>query len=57
MKYEKILLVCIMIMLMLASACANVEMTSNPNTSSEPKSETDESIIPKTHPFIVLKKV
>jgi len=44
---KKILLVCIMIMLMLASACANVEMTSNPNTSSEPKSETDESIIPK----------
>ncbi|GEC90329.1 hypothetical protein [Brevibacillus brevis] len=44
---KKILLVCIMIMLMLASACGNVEMTSNPNTSSEPKSETDESIIPK----------
>lgn len=34
-------------MLMLASACGNVEMTSNPNTSSEPKPETDESIIPK----------
>lgn len=44
---KKILLVCIMIMLMLASACGNVEMTSNPNTSSEPKPETDESIIPK----------
>ncbi|WP_339266297.1 hypothetical protein [Paenibacillus sp. FSL R5-0470] len=44
---KKILLVCIMIMLMLASACANVEVTSKPNTSSEPKSETDESIIPK----------
>ena len=40
---KKILLVCIMIMLMLASACGSVEMTSNPNTSSE----TDESIIPK----------
>lgn len=44
---KKILLVCIMIMLMLASACGNVEMTSNPNTSNEPKPETDESIIPK----------
>ncbi|MEJ9221280.1 hypothetical protein ACXFAU_14270 [Paenibacillus glucanolyticus] len=37
---KKILLVCIMIMLMLASACGNVEMTS-------PKPEKDESIIPK----------
>ncbi|GIP58259.1 hypothetical protein MKX50_01390 [Paenibacillus sp. FSL W8-0186] len=44
---KKILLVCIMIMLMLASACGNVEMTSNPDTSSETKFETDESIIPK----------
>ncbi|WP_228745226.1 hypothetical protein [Paenibacillus sp. S150] len=44
---EKILLVCIMIMLMLVSACGNVEMTSNPNSSSEPKPATDESIIPK----------
>lgn len=44
---KKILLVCIMIMLMLASACGNVEMTSNRNTPSEPKPETDESIIPK----------
>ncbi|MBG9790542.1 hypothetical protein ABHN05_11395 [Brevibacillus laterosporus] len=44
---KKILLVCIMIMLMLASACGNVETTSNPNTSSEPKPETEESIIPK----------
>jgi len=44
---KKILLVCIMIMLMLTSACGNVEMTSNPNTSSEPKPEIDESIIPK----------
>ena len=44
---KKILLVCIMIMSMLASACGNVEMTSNPNTSSEPKPEADESIIPK----------
>ncbi|NOU67793.1 hypothetical protein GC096_27590 [Paenibacillus sp. LMG 31461] len=34
---KKILLVCIMIMLMLASACENVEMTSNQNTSSKPK--------------------
>lgn len=42
---KKILLVCIMIMLMLASACGNV--ASNPNTSSEPKPATDESIIPK----------
>ncbi|WHX31045.1 hypothetical protein QNK09_01915 [Brevibacillus agri] len=44
---KKILLVCIMIMSMLASACGNVEMTSNPNTSSEPKPEADESVIPK----------
>ncbi|MFM9276758.1 hypothetical protein ACI1P2_01840, partial [Paenibacillus sp. p-8] len=44
---KKILLVCIMIMLMLASACGNVETTSNPNTSSEPTPETDESFIPK----------
>lgn len=44
---KKIVLVCIMIMLMLASACGNVEMTSNPNTSSEPKTATDETIIPK----------
>lgn len=44
---KKIVLVCIMIMLMLASACRNVEMTSNPNTSSESKPETNESIIPK----------
>lgn len=32
---------------MLASGCGNVEMTSNPSTSSEPKSAKDESIIPK----------
>ncbi|MEK5183265.1 hypothetical protein [Paenibacillus sp. FSL P4-0288] len=44
---NKTLLACIMIMLMLASACGNVETTSNPNTSSEPKPETEESIIPK----------
>ncbi|MHA0857248.1 hypothetical protein [Paenibacillus sp. CMAA1364] len=44
---KKILLVCIMIMLMLTTACGDVEMTSNPNTSSEPKPETDKSIIPK----------
>ncbi|MDH6352558.1 hypothetical protein [Brevibacillus sp. 1238] len=44
---KKILLVCIMVMLILASACGNVEMTSNPPTSSEPKPETDESIIQK----------
>ncbi|UJF32558.1 hypothetical protein [Paenibacillus hexagrammi] len=42
---KKILLVCIIIMLLLASACGNVEITSNPNTSSEPKPGTDESII------------
>lgn len=36
-----------MLMLMLASACKNAEMTSNPNTSSESKPETDKSIIPK----------
>ncbi|AWB44733.1 hypothetical protein DCC85_11235 [Paenibacillus sp. CAA11] len=44
---KKIILLCIMIMLMLASACGNVETTSNPNTSSEPKPAKDESIIPK----------
>ncbi|MCE3198233.1 hypothetical protein [Paenibacillus sonchi] len=44
---KKTLLACIMIILMLASACGNVEKTSNPNTSSEPKPETEESIIPK----------
>ncbi|WP_379139670.1 hypothetical protein [Paenibacillus sp. sgz500992] len=43
---KKTILACMMIMLMLASACGNVEMTSNPNTSSEPKPETEESIIP-----------
>ncbi|NUU59955.1 hypothetical protein [Paenibacillus agri] len=44
---KKTLLACIMIMLMLATACGNVETTSNPNTCSEPKPETEESIIPK----------
>lgn len=44
---KKILLVCIVIMLMLASACGKVETTSNPNTSSEPKPATEESILPK----------
>ncbi|KWX74060.1 hypothetical protein AMQ84_21010 [Paenibacillus riograndensis] len=44
---KKALLACIMIILMLASACGNVEKTSNPNTSSEPKPETQEAIIPK----------
>ncbi|AIQ18431.1 hypothetical protein H70357_18305 [Paenibacillus sp. FSL H7-0357] len=43
---KKTILACMIIMLMLASACGNVEMTSNPNTSSEPKPETEESIIP-----------
>lgn len=44
---KKTILACMMIMLMLASACGNVETTSHPNTSSEPKPEMDESIIPK----------
>ncbi|OKP83006.1 hypothetical protein [Paenibacillus sp. P32E] len=44
---KKTLLACILIMLMLASACGNVETTSNPNTSSEPTPASDESIIPK----------
>ncbi|OKP93181.1 hypothetical protein A3842_00605 [Paenibacillus sp. P3E] len=44
---KKTLLACILIMLMLASACGNVETTSNPNTSSEPTPETKEAIIPK----------
>ncbi|OKP98729.1 hypothetical protein [Paenibacillus sp. P46E] len=44
---KKALLASILIMLMLASACGNVETTSNPNTSSEPTPETEEAIIPK----------
>ncbi|SLK12849.1 MULTISPECIES: hypothetical protein [unclassified Paenibacillus] len=44
---KKTILACMMIMLMLASACGNVEKTSNPNTSSEPKPETPEAIIQK----------
>lgn len=44
---KKIVLVCVVIMLMLASACGNVEMTSNTNTSSESKPQTNEPIIPK----------
>lgn len=44
---KKIFLMCIMIMLMLASACGNIEMTSNSNASIESKPETDESIVPK----------
>ncbi|GIO56938.1 hypothetical protein [Paenibacillus cineris] len=41
---KKTLLACILVMLMLASACGNV---SNPNTSSEAKPEKEESIITK----------
>ncbi|SEB10362.1 hypothetical protein [Paenibacillus sp. 276b] len=44
---KKTILACMMIMLMLASPCGNVEKTSNPNTSSEPKPETQEAIIQK----------
>lgn len=44
---KKTILACMMIMLMLVSACENVEKTSNPNTSSEPKPETPEAIIQK----------
>ncbi|MGC5770757.1 hypothetical protein [Paenibacillus pabuli] len=44
---KKTILACMMIMLMLASACGNVGKTSNPNTSSEPKPETKEAIIQK----------
>ncbi|MDR9744393.1 hypothetical protein [Paenibacillus taichungensis] len=44
---KKTILACMMIMLMLASACGNVEKTSNPNTFSEPKPETQEAIIQK----------
>ncbi|MEK3796558.1 hypothetical protein MKX42_32960 [Paenibacillus sp. FSL R7-0204] len=44
---KKTILACMMIMLMLASACGNVEKASNPNTSSEPKPETQEAIIPE----------
>ncbi|MGW7160678.1 hypothetical protein [Paenibacillus taichungensis] len=44
---KKTILACMMIMLMLASACGNVEKTSNSNTSSELKPETQEAIIQK----------
>ncbi|PIH60070.1 hypothetical protein [Paenibacillus sp. LK1] len=44
---KKTILACMMIMLMLVSACENVEKTSNPNTSSELKPETQEAIIQK----------
>lgn len=44
---KKIVLVCMMIMLMLASACGNAEMTLNPNTPRKPNPAADESIIPK----------
>lgn len=45
---KKGLLVCITIMLMLSSACENVETTSTAKNASEHESETDESIIPKS---------
>jgi len=44
---KKTILACMMIMLMLVSACENVEKTSNPSTSSELKPETQEAIIQK----------
>ncbi|MGN7470086.1 hypothetical protein [Brevibacillus sp. SAFN-007a] len=44
---KKIGWVCILMMLMLTSACGNVEMTSHPNTSSNPKPEADESMTPE----------
>ncbi|MEC0106939.1 hypothetical protein P4H27_08315 [Paenibacillus taichungensis] len=44
---KKTILACMMIMLMLVSACENVEKISNPNTSSELKPETQEAIIQK----------
>lgn len=43
---EKMLLVCIMIMVMLASAYRNIEMTINQNVSGESKPAADESVIP-----------
>lgn len=43
---EKMLLVCMMIMMMLASAYGNIERALNPNFSSEPKSALDQSVIP-----------
>ncbi|MFS0859959.1 hypothetical protein [Paenibacillus taichungensis] len=43
---KKTLLACMMIMLMLASACGKVETTSSSNTSSEPKPEAKESTSP-----------
>ena len=54
---KKRLLVYIMIMFILSSACGNTEKTSiqrTPNTSSEPKPEVNESIIPNntSEPFM-----
>ncbi|MGZ0051635.1 hypothetical protein [Brevibacillus gelatini] len=43
---KKILLVCMMFLLMLTSACGNVETTPNQIASSEPEPGTDEAIIP-----------
>ncbi|QLG37757.1 MULTISPECIES: hypothetical protein [unclassified Paenibacillus] len=43
---KKTLLACMMIMLMLASACGKVETTSSSNASSEPKPEAKESTSP-----------
>lgn len=43
---KKTLLACMMIMLMLASACGKIETTSSSNTSSEPKPEAKESTSP-----------
>ncbi|MGZ0051633.1 hypothetical protein [Brevibacillus gelatini] len=43
---KKVLLVCMMFLLMLTSACGNMETTQNPITSHEPETETDETIIP-----------
>jgi len=44
---KKILSVCMIMILMLASACGNVDVTLNSNTSSEIKPDLDEFIIPK----------
>ncbi|MGX1827294.1 hypothetical protein ACWIE6_03535 [Paenibacillus taichungensis] len=55
---KKTILACMMIILMLASACGNVEKTSNPNTSSEPKPETQEAIIQKnTSDYCTVKRI
>ncbi|MGG4128872.1 hypothetical protein ABEW19_11400 [Paenibacillus illinoisensis] len=54
---KKTLLACIMIMLMRASACGNVETTSYPNASSELTPETEESFIPENKSDCIVDRI